>query len=195
MAWSASSRSAMSCGPSSTRSSSRSRRSKATSAAAADAAGRPKYTGPGPCRALRSPGLDNWQRSSDRQPQLMQPVRPAFSRSSSAMRASMRRLQLPDSFAQSSACGTRVPRQLLQRHAHFIERQTHALGKHDEGDATDHRAQIAPVARWRAHRLDEIQRLVEAQGRGRPRRCAPPAVRWSARRSSVHCPASRLDFK
>ena len=50
----------------------------------------------------------SWQRSSDRQPQLMQPVRPAFSRSSSAMRASIRRLQLLDSFAQSSACGTRL---------------------------------------------------------------------------------------
>ena len=43
-----------------------------------------------PSRPARSPGLANRQRSSERQPQPMHSVRPAFSRSSSAMRSSIR---------------------------------------------------------------------------------------------------------
>ena len=46
--------------------------------------------GPGPRAAARSPGLARRQRLSERQPQPMHSVRPTLSRSSSAIRASMR---------------------------------------------------------------------------------------------------------
>jgi hypothetical protein len=66
-----------------------------------------QYRGPGPSRLARSPGLANWQSRSDKQPQPMHRVRPARSRSSSAMRSSIRLVQLEESFAQSARSGTR----------------------------------------------------------------------------------------
>ena len=66
-----------------------------------------QYRGPGPSRPARSPGLANWQSRSDKQPQPMHRVRPARRRSNSAMRSSIRLVQLEESFAQSARSATR----------------------------------------------------------------------------------------
>jgi hypothetical protein len=66
-----------------------------------------QYRGPGPSRPARSPGLANWQSRSDKQPQPMHRVRPTRRRSNSAMRSSIRLVQLEESFAQSARSGTR----------------------------------------------------------------------------------------
>jgi hypothetical protein len=66
-----------------------------------------QYRGPGPSRAARSPGLERWHLSSDRHPQPMHSVRPAFRRSSSAIRPSMRDFQTLERRAQSRPVGTR----------------------------------------------------------------------------------------
>ena len=96
----------------------------------------------------------------------MHSVRPAFSRSSSAIRSSIRALQLLDRRDQSRRVGARSRRQLGELGADLVERQADALGEDDEGDPAQHRARIAAVARAGALGGDQPALLVEAQGRG-----------------------------
>src|SRR5581483_7728691 len=51
--------------------------------------------------------------------------------------------------------------------AHRLERDAHALGDLDDGDAPQHAAPVAPLIAGRARRRDQAERLVVAQRRGR----------------------------
>ena len=67
------------------------------------------------------------------------------SRSSSAIRRSIRAVQLPDSRAQSARTGTRLPGSRADFRRDFVERQPDLLRKDDERNAPQHRTREATV--------------------------------------------------
>ena len=68
------------------------------------------------------------------------------SRSSSAIRSSMRAVQLPDSRAQSARTGTRLPGSRASSTAISSSDNPISLREDDEGDAPQHRTRIAAMA-------------------------------------------------
>ena len=125
----------------------------------------------------------------------MHSVRPSLSRSSSAIRSSMRALQLRDSRAQSRRLGRAVGRQLGQLDADLVERQTHALREHDESDPPQYLPLIAAMARARSLGGDHAALLVEAKRRSLHAAAARDLVDfhqlWHARSQAE----TALDFK
>src|SRR5690606_27106382 len=77
-----------------------------------------------------------------------------------------------------------VRRERRERASDLLEREPHALGEHDERDAPDHPAPIAPVPRRGPLREQEPALLIEAQGRRRDpaarREFADGEQRWLA---------------
>ena len=115
----------------------------------------------------------------------MHSVSPAFRRSSSAIRSSIRAVQPLDSRDQSRRVGARSGGSLVELGADLLERQPDALGEHDERDPAQHRARVAAVARARALGADQPALLVEAQRR---RRDAAAPRDLADRHQLVACP-------
>ena len=104
--------------------------------------------GPGPRPAARSPGFASVQRSSERQPHPMHSVSPALSRSSSAMRASMREAQVLERRDQSVRVGV-WPEGRRELSRDLRQGEADALREDDQGDAAQHAAVVAAMARPR----------------------------------------------
>ena len=120
----------------------------------------------------------------------MHSVSVASSRSSSAMRSRIRAVHRAESFAQSERSGTRFLGSRASSCADLLERQPDLLGEHDERDAPDHRARVAPVAGVGPLGANQPLVFVETQGRRRrPAALAPPR-RSSARRPWRQCAQS-----
>ena len=96
----------------------------------------------------------------------MHSVSPAFSRSSSSIRSSIRSRPALRQARPVAPRGRAVGRQLGQLLADLVERQADPLGEDDEGDPAQHGPRVAAVARAGPLRADQVALLVEAQRRG-----------------------------
>ena len=101
----------------------------------------------------------------ERQPQPMHSVRPARSRSSSAIRSSIREVQ-PLESPTSPAVGGPVAGQLVELLLDLVQGEPDPLGEDDEGDPPKRGAGIAAVTRAGPFGADQAPILVEAQGGG-----------------------------
>ena len=97
----------------------------------------------------------------------MHSVSPARSRSSSAIRSSMREVQLAESRDQSRRLGAWSPGSLFSSSLDLVQGEPDPLREDDEGDSAKHGTGVAAVSRPGALGADQAPILVEAQGRGR----------------------------
>ena len=161
-------------------------------------AGRPPSSAArGRGRAALSSGFASLQRSSDRQPQPMHSVRPAFRRSSSSMRSSIRARPACSTAATSRGGSERGPAgSFAELGADLVEREPDPLREDDERDPPQHGPRDSGGGRSRPARRRSGRAPRRSAAPTPPRRCAcavSPMVSVVGHAGSEARPA--LDFK